>query len=66
MKVGVIGLGAMGSRIAANFLDAGFELYVNNRTQSRSDDLVAKGAKWYDSPRTLTEAADVIVFTVRP
>jgi 3-hydroxyisobutyrate dehydrogenase-like beta-hydroxyacid dehydrogenase len=44
MKVGFIGLGHMGSGMAASLLKAGHEVIVYNRTASRADDLVKKGA----------------------
>jgi 3-hydroxyisobutyrate dehydrogenase-like beta-hydroxyacid dehydrogenase len=45
MKVGFIGLGRMGSGMAANILKAGHETTVFNRTRSRADELVAGGAR---------------------
>ncbi len=45
MKVGFIGLGRMGSGMAANILKAGHEVTVFNRTRSRANELVAGGAK---------------------
>ena len=50
MKVGFIGLGQMGSGMAANILKAGHEVTVFNRTRSRADDLVARGAKAAQTP----------------
>ena len=44
MKVGVIGLGHMGSGIAASLLRAGFDVTVYNRTRDKAAPLVAKGA----------------------
>ncbi|GAB4422772.1 MAG: NAD(P)-dependent oxidoreductase [Anaerolineae bacterium] len=50
MKTGFIGLGIMGSRMAANLQKAGFELVVHNRTKAKADALVAGGATWADTP----------------
>jgi NAD binding domain of 6-phosphogluconate dehydrogenase len=44
MKVGFIGLGQMGLGMAASLLKAGHEVTVYNRTQSKADELVKKGA----------------------
>ena len=63
MKVGVIGSGAMGSRIAKNFIDASHKVYVFNRTKEKAAELIRSGANWSDSPTALAEASD-IVFTV--
>jgi 3-hydroxyisobutyrate dehydrogenase-like beta-hydroxyacid dehydrogenase len=44
MKVGFIGLGNMGSGMAANLLKAGHEVTVYNRTPSKARALVEQGA----------------------
>jgi 3-hydroxyisobutyrate dehydrogenase len=59
MKVAVIGLGAMGSRIAARFLDAGHELVVWNRTGAKAEPLEARGAAVADTPRAAASQTDV-------
>ncbi len=46
MKVGFIGLGNMGSGIAANLLKAGHEVTVYNRTPSKAQPLVEQGARY--------------------
>jgi 3-hydroxyisobutyrate dehydrogenase-like beta-hydroxyacid dehydrogenase len=43
-KIGFVGLGAMGLPMAANLLAAGFHLTVYNRTASKADPLIGKGA----------------------
>ena len=45
MKVGFIGLGNMGSGMAANLLKAGHEVTVYNRTTSKMKGLVEQGAR---------------------
>ncbi len=50
MKVGFIGLGIMGSRMAANLQKNGYELVVHNRTRAKAEPLIANGAHWADSP----------------
>ena len=50
MEVGFIGLGQMGSAIAANLLGAGHSLTVWNRSPDKAEPLVAKGAKLAASP----------------
>lgn len=44
LSVTVIGLGPMGKAIVGAFLDKGYEVTVWNRTLSKADDLMAKGA----------------------
>jgi 3-hydroxyisobutyrate dehydrogenase-like beta-hydroxyacid dehydrogenase len=46
MKVGVIGLGNMGSGMAANLLKGGHEVVVYNRTASKAQKLVEQGARY--------------------
>ncbi len=58
--VGFIGLGAMGSRIAGRLLDAGNDLYANNRTKAKAEPLIARGLQWCDSPREVAAAVDVV------
>ena len=58
MKIGFIGLGAMGRAMARNLLKAGHDVAVYNRTRSRADELAREGAKVSDSPGI---AADVVI-----
>ena len=62
--VGLIGLGLMGHPMGANLLKAGHQLTVWNRTSSRGDDLVAKGAKWAATPRAVAAASEVVITIV--
>ena len=61
MNIGFIGLGIMGSRMAANLQKAGHTLSVFNRTREKADALVASGAAWADSPEEVAQNADVVV-----
>jgi 3-hydroxyisobutyrate dehydrogenase/glyoxylate/succinic semialdehyde reductase len=60
MKIGFIGLGIMGSRMAANLQKHGHSLVVFNRSREKANPLLAQGAKWADSPAALAEQVDVI------
>jgi len=63
-RIGFIGLGIMGSRMAANLQRAGFEVTVWNRTRQTADDWAAEhGGQVAQSPAALAAAAD-IVFTM--
>ena len=53
--VGYIGMGIMGSAMAANLLKAGFDVTVWNRTTSKCDPLKTQGAKVADSPADMAE-----------
>jgi 3-hydroxyisobutyrate dehydrogenase-like beta-hydroxyacid dehydrogenase len=50
MKVGFIGLGRMGSAMAANLLAAGHDLTVYNRTEAKAEPLVKRGAHFAKTP----------------
>ncbi|MCQ2009705.1 NAD(P)-dependent oxidoreductase [Sporolactobacillus sp. STSJ-5] len=61
--IGFIGIGIMGSRMARRLLDAGHELIVYNRTKSKTEPLIKKGALLAGSPKEVGSQAD-IVFTM--
>src|SRR6266700_1649423 len=65
MKIGFIGLGMMGSGMAANLQKAGHDLVVHDLRRAAAEPYLAKGAVWADSPRAVAEAAEV-VFTSLP
>lgn len=48
--VAVVGLGLMGTAIAGRLLDAGVPTHVWNRTASRAEALLTRGARWCDDP----------------
>lgn len=64
MRIAFVGLGLMGSRMAANLLAKKFQVTVWNRTRSKAEPLRAKGAKVADSPRAAALGADVICTNV--
>jgi 3-hydroxyisobutyrate dehydrogenase len=65
LKVGFIGLGTMGARMAANLQRAGYKLIVHDLHRQAASHHLNAGAIWADSPRTLASQADVI-FTSLP
>jgi 3-hydroxyisobutyrate dehydrogenase/glyoxylate/succinic semialdehyde reductase len=60
MKIGFIGLGIMGSRMAANVQKHGYPLVVFNRTRAKAQPLLDKGACFAESPAKLAEQVDVL------
>jgi len=60
MNIGFIGLGIMGSRMAANLQKHGHALTVFNRTKEKANELLSHGATWADSPAAVAAQADVI------
>lgn len=61
MKVGIAGIGKMGSAIGLRLLSLGYELTVWNRTAERARPLLDAGAQWAQSPRSLSESVDVVI-----
>lgn len=60
MRVGFIGLGIMGSRMARRLLNTTRELAVYNRTRKKAEALVAEGARWVNSPAELAREVDAL------
>ena len=63
MKIGFIGLGAMGSAMAHNLVKSGQELVVYNRTPSRTEEFRRAGARVASTPSEGAKGVDV-VFTM--
>ncbi|MCD4694982.1 MAG: NAD(P)-dependent oxidoreductase [Bacteroidales bacterium] len=61
MKTGFIGLGIMGSRMAQNLEKAGYQIYVYNRTQSKTDAIISDRVIKCNSASEVAEKADVVI-----
>ncbi|HTV97753.1 MAG TPA: NAD(P)-dependent oxidoreductase [Steroidobacteraceae bacterium] len=61
MKIGFLGLGQMGSGIAANLLRAGHELAVWNRSASKAQPLVSQGALLAATPRQAAAGRPLVI-----
>ena len=61
LKVGFIGLGNVGGKLAGSLLRNGFELYVRDLDQALAEPLMQAGARWADSPRAMADAVDVVI-----
>lgn len=64
-RISVLGLGAMGSRMATRLLASGYEVTVWNRTGAKADLLAQQGARVADDPRAAVADADVVLSMVR-
>lgn len=64
-NITLIGLGAMGSRMAMNLLKAGHVLTVWNHTPAAANQLLSAGAKIASTPRAAVANADVVLSMVR-
>lgn len=63
-KIGFIGIGVMGKSMVRHLLQAGYTVYVYNRTKEKAASIVAEGAKWCETPREVAKQADVIMTMV--
>ncbi len=63
-RLGFVGLGVMGSRVAKRLLAAGHGVTGYNRTKAKAQWLLDAGMGWADSPRAVAEAADVVLSMV--
>ena len=59
-RVGWIGTGVMGAAMSSHLLKQGYAVTVHTRTKTKAMDLLAEGARWADSPKSLAEQSDVI------
>jgi 3-hydroxyisobutyrate dehydrogenase len=64
-KIAFLGLGAMGSRMAANLIKAGHEVIVWNRNASKAEKLGREGASIAGTPRAASERAEIVISMVR-
>ena len=60
MKIAWIGTGVMGESMAGHLLDAGHELFVYNRTKSKTDNLLKRGATLLEEIKDAPIFAEVI------
>ena len=61
MKIGFIGLGNVGAKLAGSLQRNGFELVVRDLDRSAAEPLLAGGAAWADSPAELARSAELII-----
>jgi 3-hydroxyisobutyrate dehydrogenase len=64
-KVTVLGIGAMGSRMASSLLKAGHEVTVWNRNLDQTESLVKAGAEVANTPRAAVKDAEFVINMVR-
>ena len=60
MQVGFIGTGNIGTPMALQLINKGFDLYVNDINFSAAEFLIDRGAVWANSSKDLTEKVDII------
>jgi 3-hydroxyisobutyrate dehydrogenase len=65
MQIGFVGLGTMGTHMAAHLQRAGHDLIVHDARRTAADAHIGRGARWADTPRALATHCDVM-FTSLP
>lgn len=61
LKVGFIGLGNVGGKLAGSLLRNGVDLTVRDLDRAIAQPFLDGGAKWADSPREMAQSVDVLV-----
>ena len=61
MKIGFIGLGIMGSRMARNLPKEGYDLVIHNRSKDKANELLEHGATWADTPAEVGRNSDLVL-----
>ena len=64
--IGFIGLGLMGQAMAGNLIETGFNIAVNTRTKTSAEELLDRGADWFDTPSMMAKAlaGNIIIICV--
>ena len=61
MKIGFIGLGNVGAKLAGSVLRNGYDLTVRDLDRKAAQPFLDRGAEWADSPKEMAEACDMII-----
>ena len=61
MKIGFIGLGNAGRKLAGSLLRNGYDLTVRDLNEEFVNNFVSRGAKSAHSPKEIAELCDVII-----
>ncbi|MDP7604061.1 MAG: NAD(P)-binding domain-containing protein, partial [Alphaproteobacteria bacterium] len=61
MKIGFIGLGNVGGKLAGSILRNGFDLTVRDLDNAVADPFLERGAKGAASPKEMAEVCDMVI-----
>jgi len=61
MKIGFIGLGNVGAKLASSIQRNGFQLWVRDLDRTLAQPFLDQGAQWADSPRQMAENCDLVI-----
>jgi 3-hydroxyisobutyrate dehydrogenase-like beta-hydroxyacid dehydrogenase len=60
MKLGFVGLGAMGQLIVPRLMAAGHIVTGWNRSKDKAEEMIAAGMRWAATPRAVAEASEIV------
>ena len=60
-KIGFIGLGNVGKKLANSILEGNFDLFVHDINKNKALELISKGAKWKNSIKEIAESSSIIL-----
>lgn len=60
-SIGFIGLGNVGSKLAATLVRSGYDVTVRDLNCAAAEPLLDKGATWGETPKAMIEACDMVV-----
>ena len=60
MRLGFVGLGAMGELIVPRLMAAGHEVTGWNRSRNKAEPLIAQGMRWADTPRAVAQTSEIV------
>ncbi|MEK6215614.1 MAG: NAD(P)-dependent oxidoreductase [Boseongicola sp.] len=61
MKIGFIGLGNVGAKLAGSIIRNGYDLTVRDLDRSLAEPFLSEGASWADSPAEMAASVDYII-----
>lgn len=62
-RIGMIGLGLMGTALTERLLEHGYRVLVWNRTREKAEPLIVRGAEWSDNPLAACERVIISLYT---
>lgn len=62
-RIGMIGLGLMGTALTERLLEHGYRVRVWNRTREKAEPLIVRGAEWSDNPLVDCERVIISLYT---
>jgi 3-hydroxyisobutyrate dehydrogenase-like beta-hydroxyacid dehydrogenase len=62
-RIGLIGLGLMGTALTERLLEHGYRVLVWNRTRAKADPVLSQGAEWCDNPLAASDRVIISLYS---